>query len=183
MLNNLEILTNIFAYFPARVLQLNDNFVPPLHWIQTRRCVKTDFRQKRPFMNRSGKFQWVNRPKFWCRHRCRFNFSCRWSESSHFGRFSVSQGPKWSAHFLYATQKAKRTEATGRKSKAGPSINESGKLQGVKRLPFQWLRSCEFSFSRRWPQKGPFPYYVLWPLGALEGTPGILGTSKEPILA
>ena len=50
----------------------------------------------------------------------------------------------------------KRSKATGRNYAAGPFIHESGKLQGVNRPKFRWLRAHLFRFSRGWPQKGPF---------------------------
>ena len=50
----------------------------------------------------------------------------------------------------------KRPKATGRNYAAGPFIHKSGKLQGVKRPKFRWLRACLSRFSRGWPQKGPF---------------------------
>ena len=59
-------------------------------------------------------------------------------------------------------------KATGRNYAAGQFIHESGKLQGVKRPKFRWLRACLSRFSRGWPQKGPFgPFWAPWGQGPI----------------
>ena len=46
--------------------------------------------------------------------------------------------------------------ATVRNCAARPFIHESGKLQGVNRPKFRWLRARLSRFSCGWPQKGSF---------------------------
>ena len=79
-----------------------------------------------------------------------------------------------SSSTLYTGQK--RPSATGRKAVAGPFMNQSGKLQRVKRGKFWWLRARLSRFSRGCPQTGPFgpflgpggsgadPKTPIWPL-------------------
>ena len=98
-----------------------------------------------------------------------FPYNC-WvrKEKTRFGPVSGVPGPK---RVLGNGQK--RSKATGRNYAAGPFIHESGKLQGVKRPKFRWLRACLSRFSRGWPQKGPF--------GPFLGPGGSRADPKTPI--
>ena len=63
----------------------------------------------------------------------------------------------------------KQGKATGRKAVAGAFMNQSGKLQRVKRPKFRWLRARLSRFSRGWPQKGPFgPFWAPGGLGPIQ---------------
>ena len=88
-----------------------------------------------------------------------------------FGPVSGVPGPK-----RVTGNSQKRPSATGRKAVAGPFMNQSGKLQQVKRGQFRWLRARLSRFSRGCPQTGPFgpflgpggsgadPKTPIWPL-------------------
>ena len=98
-----------------------------------------------------------------------FPYNC-WvrKEKTRFGPVSGVPGPK-----RVLGNGEKRSKATGRNYAAGPFIHESGKLQGVKRPKFRWLRACLSRFSRGWPQKGPF--------GPFLGPGGSRANPKTPI--
>ena len=98
-----------------------------------------------------------------------FPYNC-WvvGSKTRFGPVSGVPGPK-----RVLGNGRNRPKATGRSSVAGPFIHESGKLQGVNRPKFRWLRARLSRFSRGWPQKGPF--------GPFSGPGGSRANPKTPI--
>ena len=151
-----------------------------------RRSRRFGFSRRWPETGRFGRFSGPRGPKWnihflhltqkeqragraGCTQVTLFPYNC-WvrKEKTRFGPVSGVPGPK-----RVLGNGEKRSKATGRNYAAGPFIHESGKLQGVKRPKFRWLRACLSRFSRGWPQKGPF--------GPFLGPGGSRANPKTPI--
>ena len=134
-----------------------------------RRSRRFGFSRRWPETGRFGRFSGPRGPKWenhflhltqkerragraGCTQATLFPYDCGVSSAkTPFGPVSGAHGPK-----RVTGNGRKRPSATGRKAVAGAFMNQSGKLQRVKRSKFRWLRARLSRFSRGWPQKGPF---------------------------